>query len=84
MDVLERLKVGQVRVRSEGLDLVREDAPFDQILRQVAESAETLFPVVDGGGRLTGIFSLRDVRLALLGSNLGPLVLAADLAHTRS
>jgi CIC family chloride channel protein len=35
---------------------------------------------VDDEGRLTGIFSLRDVRLALLGSNLGPLVLAADLA----
>jgi len=80
VDVLERLKVGRVRVRSEGVDLVREDTPFDQILRRVAESAETLFPVVDSGGRLTGIFSLRDVRLALLGSNLGPLVVADDLA----
>ena len=80
VDVLERLKVGHVHVRSEGLDLIREDTPFDQILRRVAESAETLFPVVDAQGRLTGIFSLRDVRLALLGSNLGPLVLAADLA----
>lgn len=80
VDVLERLKVGQVRVRSEGLELIPEDAPFDAILRRVAESTETLFPVVNDGGRLVGIFSLQDVRLALLGSNLGPLVIAADLA----
>src|SRR5262249_91904 len=31
-------------------------------------------------GKLTGIFGLRDVRLALAGSSLGRLVLAADLA----
>jgi chloride channel protein, CIC family len=80
VDVLERLKVGQVRVRSEGLELIREDTPFDEILRRVARSVETLFPVVDDRGRLTGIFSLRDVRLALTGSTIGPLVLAADLA----
>ena len=48
---------------------------------QKAESIETLFPVVDGHGRLTGIFTLRDLRLALVGSEWGPLVLADDLAH---
>jgi chloride channel protein, CIC family len=37
--------------------------------------------VVDGQGRLTGIFSLHDLRLALVGSEWGPLVLADDLAH---
>jgi CIC family chloride channel protein len=39
-----------------------------------------LFPVVDDKGRLTGIFTLRDLRLALVGSDWGPLVLADDLA----
>lgn len=80
VDVLERLLVGQVPVRSEGLELIPEATPYDRVLRRVANSSETLFPVVDDAGRLTGIFSLRDVRLALLGSSLGPLVLAADLA----
>ena len=60
--------------------MVPEATPFDQILRRVANSTETLFPVVDREGRLTGIFTLRDVRLALLGSDWGPLVLADDLA----
>jgi CIC family chloride channel protein len=80
VDVLERIKVGQVPVRTEGLDLVPATTPFDKLLRQVADSTETLFPVVDSEGQLTGIFSLRDVRLALAGSTAGALVLADDLA----
>ena len=39
--------------------------PFDQIVRLVADSQETLYPVIDDEGGLTGIFTLRDVRLAL-------------------
>ncbi len=80
IDVLERLRVGQVRVRTENIERIPESANFDEILRRVANSTETLFPVVDRDGHLTGIFSLRDVRLALLGSHLGPLVMAADFA----
>ena len=80
VDVLERIRVGQVHVRTEGIELVPEAMPFNQIVRLVANSHELLYPVVDSRGRLTGIFSLRDVRMALAGSDLGPLVLAADLA----
>lgn len=83
IDVLERLRVSQVKVRTEGVERVPQSLPFDKILTLVANSTETLFPVMDNHGRLTGIFSLRDVRLALGGSNVGPLVLATDLA-TRS
>jgi CIC family chloride channel protein len=80
VDVLERLRVAQVPIRTEDLQVVAEATPFDEVLRRVANSTETLFPVVDQAGRLTGIFTLRDVRLALLGSDWGPLVLATDLA----
>jgi chloride channel protein, CIC family len=80
VDVLERLRVDQIRIRSDGVAIVPESTTFNEVLRIVANSNETLFPVVDSRGALTGIFSLRDVRLALLGSNLGPLVVAADLA----
>lgn len=81
IDVLERIRVGQVPIRSDGLELMLETTPFPQILRRVADSSETLFPVVDADGRLTGIFSLRDVRPALLGTGVGPLVVADDLAR---
>ncbi len=80
VDVLERLKVGDLPIRSTGLETIPEAAPFDQVVRRAARSREELFPVVDADGRLTGIFNLRDLRLALLGSDFGPLVVAADLA----
>ena len=59
-------------IRTEGLELVPEATPFAEIVRRVADSSETLFPVVDAEGRLTGIFTLRDIRLALLRLRLGP------------
>ena len=80
VDVLERLKVSDVPVRSEGLEVVAEATPFAALVKLVANSRESLFPVVDADGHLTGIFTLRDLRLALLGSDWGPLVLAVDLA----
>ena len=81
VDVLERLKVGQVRVRSEGLELVREDDPVRRRSSGGSPSRpRPSSPSSTARAGSTGIFSLRDVRLALLGSNLGPLVLAADLA----
>lgn len=80
IDVLERLRVGQVAIRTEGLELIPASLPFDQVVARVAYSTESLFPVVDAQGRLTGLFTLRDIRPALLGSALGPLVLADDIA----
>ena len=52
VDVLERLRVGQVEVRSSGIESLAEATPFDEVLRRVANSSETLFPVVDRDGRL--------------------------------
>jgi chloride channel protein, CIC family len=81
VDVLEQLSVEEVGYRTEGIEVVAAATPFNQLVHLVAQSTETLFPVVDRQGRLTGIFTLRDLRLALLGSDWGPLVLADDLAH---
>jgi CIC family chloride channel protein len=81
VDVLQQLRVGEVPVRAEGLELVPEATPFAEIVDRAARSSETLFLVVDRQGRLTGIFGLRDIRLALAGSDWGPLVVADDLAR---
>jgi CIC family chloride channel protein len=81
VDVLERLRVDEVGFRTEGIETVAAATPFRELIHLVAQSTETLFPVVDRQGRLTGIFTLRDLRLALIGSDWGPLVLADDLAH---
>ena len=81
VDVLEQLSVGEVGVRTLGIEKVLASTPFNELIHLVARSTETLFPVVDRAGRLTGIFTLRDLRIALVGSDWGPLVLADDLAH---
>jgi CIC family chloride channel protein len=80
VDVLDRIQVKDVSVRTEGIDPIPASMPFKDLIQRVARSSQTLFPVVDGSGRLTGIFALRDLRLALVGSEWGPLVLADDLA----
>ena len=80
IDVLQQIRVGDVAIRTEGLEPIPEAMPFAELVRRVATSPRNLFPVVDKQGRLSGIFSVRDLRLALLGSDWGPLVLATDLA----
>jgi chloride channel protein, CIC family len=81
VDILEQLSVSKVGIRSAGVETIPASMPFRELIHLVARSTETLFPVVDGQGRLTGIFSLHDLRLALVGSEWGPLVLADDLAY---
>ena len=81
VDILEQLSVREVGIRSAGIEIIPASMPFRELIRLVAQSTETIFPVVDDQKRLTGIFSLHDLRLALVGSEWGPLVLADDLAH---
>ena len=73
--------MSDVGIRSVGIATIPASMPFRELIHLVAQSTETLFPVVDGNGRLTGIFTLHDLRLALVGSEWGPLVLADDLAY---
>ena len=80
VDVLEQVRVGDVPIQRDGITLLPEATPFPSILNLVAHSPESLFPVVDAAGRLTGIISLRDLRPALFGVDGGGLVLATDIA----
>jgi chloride channel protein, CIC family len=81
VDILEQLSVSEVGIRTVGVEVIPASMPFRELIHLVAQSTETLFPVVDAQERLTGIFSLHDLRLALVGSEWGPLVLADDLAY---
>ncbi len=59
IDVLERLRVREIPMRTAGIELVPESTPFDELLRLVANSQAILYPVVNAEGRMTGILSLR-------------------------
>jgi CIC family chloride channel protein len=80
IDVLEQIHVRDVLIPNQHLDQVSEDTPIDQIMRLASLSQNTYFPVVDNENRMTGIFSLRDLRAVLMGNGGGSLILAADIA----
>jgi CIC family chloride channel protein len=80
VDILDRITVSEVAIRKEGIERIPASMPFKALIQRVARSNQTLFAVVNPSDQLTGIFTLRDLRLALVGSEWGPLVLADDLA----
>jgi CIC family chloride channel protein len=80
VDVLEGMKVRQVYKPHLAPQLIREDLPLPRILELVANSSDACFPVVDEKNQLVGIFSLHDLRSALVGNGAGGLVLASDIA----
>jgi len=82
VDVLEGMKVRQVYKPHRGPHLVRESLPLPQVLQLVANSSDSYFPVVDAEDGLVGIFSLHDVRSALVTKASGNLILASDLASS--
>jgi len=76
--MLERIPIAGVYRR--GFDAVPADATFPEILRTVGASRSGAFPVLDAHGVLIGTLSFAALRATLLEENLGPLVVAADLA----
>jgi len=80
VDVLEGIRVREVYKPYRRASLIREDMPLPQVLHLVASSSDSYFPVVDKDDRLVGVFSLHDIRSALVGNGAGNLILASDLA----
>lgn len=82
VDVLEELHVRDLPDPGHRPILIREETPLDRVLDLVANSQDSYFPVVDENDELTGIFSLADVRSALIVHDMpGALILAADIAR---
>jgi len=82
VDVLARIRVGDVHDPSRPVTMVRETMPLPEVLRVVARSNDSYFPVIDDDRNLVGIFSLHDIRSALVGNGAGSLILASDLASS--
>ena len=80
VDVLEGMDVREIYTPSRRPTSVHEDLPLPELLRMVAQSKESYFPVVDGNDELVGIFSLHDIRSAFVSKEAGNLILASDLA----
>jgi CIC family chloride channel protein len=82
VDVLEGIKVSEVFNPKRTPHTIREDVPLPEILRRVAYSTESYFPVTNEQDQIVGIFSLHDIRSVLAGNGAGNLVLATDLSKS--
>ena len=80
IDVLAEMKVDQVFNRNRAVQLIPEEMPLSRVVRVVAASHNSHFPVVDAEQRMVGIFSLSDIRAAFEGGADDALILAQDIA----
>lgn len=67
-------------VMRQNVETVRNDTPYNELLRLIAHSRYDRFPVVDGDGRFLGMINYTEIRNLLFEPSLAPLVVAGDLA----
>ena len=60
--------------------IVGEKMPLEQLIEVMANSPQIYFPVVDLGGRVTGILSINDIREVMFEESVRRLIVAKDVA----
>lgn len=83
MDVLAAIKVQELLPYLRKVQLIPEDMPFEEFKHKVfARSDQQYFPVVNKKNKLTGIFSINDVRAVLFNEEINNIVVMRDIATT--
>jgi len=79
VDVLQAIKVEDLMNRIRKVEMIPEDMPFTQFKIHFAQTEQHYFPVMDAEGKLTGIFSINDVRAVLFSPDIERLVVVKDI-----
>ena len=77
--LLEEMYVAEV-VKPQPVVVVGEKMPLGQLIEVMANSQQLYFPVVDGGGGVTGILSINDIREVMFEESVHQLIVAKDVA----
>jgi len=77
LDLLESYKVGQMMDASPVK--LAPDTPLSAILRIIAETDATVYPVTDKEDRLIGVISIEQLRQTFLHADLADLLVAFDM-----
>jgi len=80
-DVLAELTVGGVFDATRQIVTLKPQTSLRDIVRLVGTSTQQYFPVVDEQARVTGGFTLNELRQVLYEEQVGDLVVAKDLAR---
>lgn len=83
VDVLSEIKVRELLPHLRKVNLIPEHMPFSRVRRVFSDSQQQYFPVVDKNQRLTGIFSINDIRGILFDQEIGDVVVARDVANSQ-
>ncbi len=81
-DVLEGIRVSDIFDPTRIFAVIPEDMTFSQFCRFFKATEQQYFPVVDKDGKLSGIFSINDIRHSIFdGKDLDPVVIMKDVAR---
>lgn len=69
-------------VMRRNVETLRENTPFQELLRLIAHSRYDRFPVVNEEGRFVGMIDYSEIRSLLFEPSLAQLIVASDLVHT--
>jgi CIC family chloride channel protein len=79
-DVLEDMTVADVYDRERPVVTFPRSAPLGKILKQVGDTHQSYFPILDEQSKLCGIFSLNDIREFMYDEGIWALAVADDVA----
>jgi len=82
VDILEAIKVKELLPQVRKVELIPEDMTFNSFKKFFSSSRQPYFPVVDKYSKLTGIFSINDVRGVLFDQEIGSLIVMKDIARS--
>jgi CIC family chloride channel protein len=82
VDILETIKVKELMPQVRKAELIPEDMSFKSFKKVFSSSQQQYFPVVNKDEKLTGIFSINDVRGVLFDQEIGDLIVMKDIARS--
>ncbi|MCK5695835.1 MAG: chloride channel protein [Desulfobacula sp.] len=79
MDILQTIKVGNLRHLIKEVRCVNEDMPFSEFKKIFSSTKQHYFPVINTKGNLSGIFSSNDIREIIFTIHIEQLVVMKDI-----
>ncbi|MCD4720644.1 MAG: chloride channel protein [Desulfobacula sp.] len=79
MDILQTIKVGNLRHLIKEVRCMNEDMPFSEFKKIFSSTKQHYFPVINTKGDLSGIFSSNDIREVLFAIHIEQLVVMKDI-----
>ena len=81
VDILEAIRVKELTGQFRKVQLIPQDMTLKRFRKIFSSSHQHYYPVVDKENRLTGIFSINDIRGVIFDQEIGDLVRMKDVAN---